>query len=58
MGVAIASPYFGGSKKVQSLISAYLSLAITTHTPRFKKLSMALLLDQNLDELVNELFRI
>ena len=33
----------GCSEKGRSLISAYWSLAITTNTPRFKKLSMELL---------------
>jgi hypothetical protein len=41
-GGARAPPEFGGSGKVQSLISAYWSLAITTNTPEFKKLSTAL----------------
>ena len=41
-GGARASPEFGGSEKGQSLISAYRSLAITTNTPGFKKLSTAL----------------
>ena len=39
-----APPKFWGSEKGQSLISAYRSLAITTNTPGFKKLSMALTL--------------
>ena len=34
---------FGGSKKGQSLISAYRSLAITASTSGFEKLSTALL---------------
>ena len=33
---------FGGSEKGRSLIFAYRSLAITTNTPGFKKLSTAL----------------
>ena len=37
-----APPEFGGSEKGQSLISAYRTLAITTNTPGFKKLSTAL----------------
>ena len=41
-GVARAPPEFGGSEKGRSLISAYWSLAITTNTPGFKKLSTAL----------------
>ena len=41
-GGARAPPEFGGSEKGQSLISAYRSLAITTNTPGFKKLSTAL----------------
>ena len=41
-GGARASPEFGGSEKGRSLISAYRSLAITTNTPGFKKLSTAL----------------
>ena len=43
-GGAIAPPEFGGSVKGRSLISAYRSLAITTNTPGFKKLSTALYL--------------
>ena len=35
-GGARAPPEFGGSQKGQSLISAYLSLAITTKTPGFE----------------------
>ena len=46
-GGARAPPEFGGSEKGRSLISAYRSLAITTNTPDFKKLSMLL-------ELVNQ----
>ena len=42
-GGARAPPELGGSEKGRSLISAYRSLAITTDTPRFKKLSTALL---------------
>ena len=38
-GGARALPEFGGSEKGQSLISGYQSLAITTNTPGFKKLS-------------------
>ena len=38
-----AYPEFEGSEKGRSLISAYQSLAITTNTPGFKKLSTALL---------------
>ena len=34
---------FGGSEKGQSLISTYRSLTITTNTPGFKALSMALI---------------
>jgi len=41
-GGARAPPEFGGSGKGRSLISAYRSLAITTNTPGFKKLSTAL----------------
>ena len=41
-GGARAPPEFGGSVKGRSLISAYRSLAITTNTPGFKKLSTAL----------------
>ena len=41
-GGARAPPEFGGSEKGRSLISAYWSLAITTNTPGFKKLSTAL----------------
>ena len=40
----------GGSEKGQSLISAYRSLAITTNTAGFKKLSMSL------DSLISEGF--
>ena len=36
-------PEFGGSEKWRSLISAYGSLAITTSTPGFKKLSTVLI---------------
>ena len=43
-GGARAAPEFGGSEKGRSLISAYQSLAITTNTPGFKKLSMVLIL--------------
>ena len=41
-GGARAPPEFGGSEKGRSLISAYHSLAITTNTPGFKKLSTVL----------------
>ena len=41
-GGARAPPEFGGSEKGRSLISAYRSLAITTNTTGFKKLSTAL----------------
>ena len=41
-GGARAPPEFGGSQNGQSLISAYQSLAITTNTPGFNKLSTAL----------------
>ena len=41
-GGARAPPEFEGSEKGRSLISAYWSLAITTNTPGFKKLSTAL----------------
>ena len=41
-GGARAPPEFRGSGKGRSLISAYRSLAITTNTPGFKKLTMAL----------------
>ena len=41
-GGARAPPELRGSEKGQSLISAYWSLAITTNTPGFKKLSTAL----------------
>ena len=44
-GGARASPEFGGSEKGRSLISAYLSLAITASTSGFEKLSTALSLD-------------
>ena len=43
---ARAPPEFGGSEKGQSLNSGYRSLAITTNTPGFKKLSTALLWNQ------------
>ena len=43
-GGARAPPEFGGSEKGRSLISAYRSLAITTSTSGFEKLSTALLL--------------
>ena len=43
-GGARAPPEFGGSEKGWNLISAYLSLAITTNTPGFKKLSTALII--------------
>ena len=43
---ARAPPEFEGSEKGRSLISAYQSLAITTNTPVFKKLSAALSLWQ------------
>ena len=49
-GGARVPPEFGGLEKGQSLISAYQSLAITTNTPGFKKLSTALL--------TNELFKL
>ena len=42
-GGARAPPEFGGSEKGRSLISAYRSLAITTNTPGFNKLSTALI---------------
>ena len=45
-GGARAPPEFGGSEKGRSLISAYRSLANTTNTPGFKKLSTALLLSK------------
>ena len=45
-GGARAPPEFGGSQKGRSLISAYQSLAITTNTPGFKKLSTALLTNE------------
>ena len=41
-GGARAPPEFGGSRKGQSLISAYQSLAITMNTPGFEKLNTAL----------------
>ena len=41
-GGARAPQVFGGSEKGQRLITAYQSLAITTNTPGFKKLSTAL----------------
>ena len=41
-GGARAPPEFGGSEKGRSLNSAYQSLAVTTNTPGFKKLSTAL----------------
>ena len=44
-GGARAPPEFGGSQKGQSLISAYLSLAIATNTPGFEKLNSALLVE-------------
>ena len=42
-GGSRAPPEFGGSGKGRSLISAFWSLAITTNTPGFTKLNMALL---------------
>ena len=45
VGGARAPLDFGGSKKGQSLISAYRSLAITASTSGFEKLSTALSLD-------------
>ena len=55
-GGARAPPEFGGSEKGRSLISAYRSLAITTNTPGFKKLSTALNADPlwNFEMLRNE----
>ena len=47
-GDATVPPKFGCSEKGQSLISAYRSLAITTNTAEFKKLSMSL------DSLISE----
>ena len=44
-GGARAPPEFWGSQKGRSLISAYQSLAITTNTPGFEKLSTALYLN-------------
>ena len=44
-GGARAPPEFGGLGKGRSLISAYRSLAITTNTPGFKKVSTALIID-------------
>ena len=41
-GGAGAPMEFGGSEKGRSLNSAYQSLAVTTNTPGFKKLSTAL----------------
>ena len=41
-GGARAPPEIGGSETGRALISAYRSLAITTNTPEFKKLSTAL----------------
>ena len=41
-GGARAPPEFGGSEKGRSLTSSYRSLAITTSTSSFKKLSTAL----------------
>ena len=49
-GGARVPPEFGGSEKGRSLISAYRSLAITTNTAGFKKLSMSL------DSLISEGF--
>ena len=47
-GAGGAPPEFGGSEKGWSLIFAFWSLAITTNTPGFKKLSTALpLIDFN-----------
>ena len=45
-GCQSTQPEFGGSEKGQSLISAYWSLAITTNTPGFKKLSTVLSVEQ------------
>ena len=42
-GGARVPPEFGGSEKGRSMISAYRSLAITTNTPGFNKLSTALI---------------
>jgi hypothetical protein len=42
---------FGIQKREQSLISAYRSLAITTNTPGFKKLSLALQLESKKEKL-------
>ena len=42
-GSARAPLEFGGSEKGQSLISTYWSLAITTNTPKLKKLSTVLI---------------
>jgi hypothetical protein len=57
-GGARAPPEFGGSQKRQSLISAYLSLAITTNTPGFEKLNTALMqsLDKNEKEQIFKKF--
>ena len=49
-GGARVPPEFGCSEKGQSLISAYRSLAITTNTAGFKRLSMSL------DRLISEGF--
>ena len=56
-GGALEPPEFGGSQKGQSQISAYQSLAITTNTPGFEKLNMALLLALILIELVKILHK-
>ena len=48
VGGARATPEFGGSEKGQSLISAFRSLAITSSTPGFEKLSNALAITQSL----------
>ena len=46
-GGARAPPEFRGSQKGWSLISAYLSLAITTNTPGFEKLNTALMIQDD-----------
>ena len=48
-----APPECGGSEKGRSLISAYRTLAITTNTPGFKKLSTALKCQIDGEDFVN-----
>ena len=56
-GGARAPPEFGGSEKGRSLISAYRSLAITTNTPGFKKLSTALICKHDPNEIAMTILR-